>query len=1091
MIHLHLHTEYSLLDGIGKPEQYAKRAKELGMPAMAITDHGNVDGAIKWQKKLLEEGIKPIIGCEMYIVPDLHIKEKGDKKRHITLLVKNQAGWKSLLKMLTIANLEGFYSKPRIDYQTLLDNINDGLIILSGCNNSILNNDEGLKIIISLADITDCYLEIMPHDFEDQKKINKLCLDISASGALPIVATNDSHYVTADQAKAQEVLLAIQRSAKWNDPNRWKFGIDGLHLRSEREMNRAFIKQGVLNSRQISIAIMNTFKVAEQCWDFRIPQQLPELPLTKYEKESKEDQNKILEKLCSDRISSNFLSKGWPKEYQDRYQYELKIIEEKNFARYFLIIYELVEWSKENNIPIGPGRGSVGGSIIAFTLGITQVDPLKYGLLFERFISPDRLDCPDIDLDFCRTKAHLVRQHLEEEYGEYNVAGISTFMSMQARAVIRDVGRVFELPSSDVDVFAKSIRTEEHKESVVEASKETEEGQKFFNSHPDEFKLACNLEGQTKSCGQHPAGLIISKEDLRDTDKCNLVLRQGAKVINWDMSDSEYAGVIKIDVLKLGTLTVLEETKRLIRENNYGSMKDFEFVNLPFEDPKVFKMLSDGRTAGVFQMTGRDCTKMCIDAKVESLKDMAAVISIARPGPKDSGMSEQYIQRKNGVKWKPIHSIYEEITKDTYGVIVYQEQVMKVMTDLAGFSGADADRIRKVIGKKRDPKEFEPFKKAFLKGCREKNTLTEEQANEFWQGLLKHASYSFNLSHAVSYSMIGYWTAWAKLYYQAEFTCAYLTYGEDGDKTQLIKEAREEGMNIVTPKAGISDATKWTIKDNNFYMPFIEIKGIGEKEAEKCLKLKAPTRQGFFNFSNSPQITTGKTSSVQKLLTDVKAFDPDPNARPDDCSQYFQFDIGEKFIPPKITILKKIAFLNDSVLDCTACGLRKQAKQVVRSSQGIFNVLALGEGPGANEDEQGIGFIGDAGDLLWDELQKYGIFRRMLHVGNCCKCYPSETRTPSKQEADLCFNKWMIHEIKSMDCKLILGLGGTTYYALTGRDRGITKASGTMEWVDKTQSHVIWCVHPAYVLRSRSAENERLFKESIRFFATEFNKRKP
>jgi len=1116
-VSLHNHTEFSALDGMGSPEQYVKRAKEIGMEAIAITDHANIDGALKFQRTCIKENIKPIIGSELYIVPDLTIKNQGEKRGHITILVKNEKGWKSLLDMLTIANIEGFYNRPRIDFKTLKNNMNDGLIILTACTSSFLWQPNGKEVFYELLNAfsSNIFLEVMPHKIEQQIKTNQLCLELFGNSKASLVASNDCHYVLMEHAKSQEVLLAIQRRAKWNDPNRWKFEVQGLHLKDERELRIAFNRQGILSDRQISIAMSNTNKISDMI-DFKIPKLNIELPLTKYEKGGNESSADILDHFGKSNLFEHVSRVKWDKAYEDRYSYELKIIKDKNFARYFLVIYELVEWCKKNDILIGPGRGSVGGSLIAYLLGITEVDPLKYGTLFERFINPERIDFPDIDIDFDKEKAYLVREHLEKEYGSYNIAGINTFIRMQARAIVRDVSSTFELPSKDIDEYAKSITVGDHKDEILKHTLETVEGKLFSNKYPEQFEHCCNLEGQVKAKGQHPAGLIVSRDDLRNTNRCHLTLREDKKVINWDMEDSEHTGLIKIDVLKLGTLTVLNECKRLIFKN-YGeylyfhpessswwfgkendsdieglsypiSNKKFEWSVLPFNDPEVYNYISKGQTAGIFQLTGYDCTKFCIEAGVQNIEDISAVIAIARPGPKESGMSDLYVKRKKGQKWQSIHKIYDEITKDTYGVMVYQEQMMKAMTDLAGFSGADADKIRKVIGKKRDPKEFEPFRIQFLEGCRNKNTLTQKQAEEFWEGLLEWASYGFNLAHSIEYAMIGYWTAWAKLYFPAEYTCAYLTYGEDGDKGKLIEEAEKKGMYVVTPKVGISEADKWIVKDNNLYMPFIEIKGIGEKEALKCINMSPPKapKKGFFNVQN----TAVNQTSTQKILSEIKAFDPDIKARPDNYEEYFQFDIGSgcsSIAISKIDVIKKKAVIDKKVLDCYECDLRKEAYQVVLSSEGTYNVLVIGDYPGKIDDEKGQNFVGDPGEMLWDELLKYKINRRMLHVGNTVKCFPKISRTPSHEQIDTCFHKWMVEEIKSMDCKLILALGGSAYYTLSGKQAGITKASGTMEWIEKVKANVIWCVHPSYVLRNRSAENVKLFGDGIKFFAETFN----
>ena len=778
------------------------------------------------------------------------------------------------------------------------------------------------------------------------------------------------------------------------------------------------------------------------------------------------------------------------KKYIDRLVTETVILKKKGFFQYFAIVKELVDWSRKNGIMMGPGRGSVGGSLFAYLLGITQVDPLKYDLLFERFISADRIDAPDVDIDWEDIKCGIVRKHLEEEYGEFNIVGISTFLTMKGRGVIRDIGRVFELPFGDVDAFAKSIREGDYEEEIVaSAGENTKEGQYFAGKHPEEFRLACVLEGQIRGAGQHPAGLIVSGKDLREGENCSLSRRSDVLVCNWDMEDCEYNGLIKIDILGLGTLTVLNEAKRLLKLQGI----EIDYEKLSLDDLKIFQMLSEGDTSGVFQFSGYACTKLCQDMGVESFEDMAAVTALARPGPTQSGMTELYIKRKKGGKWAPLHPVYEAITKETYGVIIYQEQMMKAMTDLGGFSNSDADRIRKVIGKKRRVEEFEPYREAFLKGCREKKTLTERQADEFWQGLLEWANYGFVKAHAVEYAMIAYWMSWIKLYHPTEFFCAQLTYGMKDSKQDIIREAEKSGMKIVTPKVGLSDARRWISKDEKLYMPFVEIKGIGESQADKCAAMKPASLSkrsllGFFKLEES-EAPEAKTK-LEKLLIEVKAFDQDLSAGPTDSLAYFQYSIQENGRDEKktrIEIVRKKIDINFLAHKCEACELRGQADRVVMSSLGMYNVLALGEAPGKDENEKGIGFFGDAGQLLWRELADYGITRRMIHVGNCCKCWPRTDKTPSKKQIDECFNRWILQEILSMDCRLILATGNAPLYALTGRDSGISSVSGQMEWVEKVRSWVVWCVHPSAVLRNRKA-NVELFYRGVEKFADIFNR---
>jgi DNA polymerase-3 subunit alpha len=1009
------------------------------------------------------------------------------------MLVKNQDGYEMLLRLLTKACLDGYYYRPRIGYDTLLNEDDQGLhglVIMTGCCESFLSLPGGEKLLSDLQDRgADLALEVMPINIESQSIHNKRCIELSKDFGIPLVATADCHYVLKNDAKAQEVLLAIQRKAKWTDADRWKF--TSGHLKSYREMRHDFEFQGVLSQRQCLSALAYTNQIAEMC-NFEIPKREIDLPITRYEKR---DVNKsaddILCDFCDQGIDKLFPNE-WPDEYHDRMTQELNIIGEKGFARYFLIVKEIVDWCERTGIMVGPGRGSVGGSLVSMLCGITkpQIDPLKYGLLFERFISKDRLDYPDIDLDFENNKTDQVRAHLEQEYGEYNVAGISTFLRLKSKASVRDVGRVFALPAREVDTFAKAINPKEHDEEIIiNAGKSLPEGQKFKRKYPDEFDLMCQLEGTIRTAGQHPAGLIVSASDLRNGERASLLRRSNKLVINWGMDDSEYAGLMKIDILKLDTLTVLNEARRLLQLQG----EDVDYDSLPLDDPKVYKGITRGDLEGVFQLSGYATAQLCGKIKIENIEDIAAVISLSRPGPADSGQTDQYVARKKGQTWKPLHPAYEKITEETYGVMTYQEQMMRAMVDLAGFSGNDADRIRKVIGKKRKASEFEPHRIAFLEGCQKMDTLTDQQAEEFWQGLLEWAHYGFNKSHAIEYAVIGYWTAYMKYHHPTEFICAQLTYGSNTEK--MVMEAEKHGLKIVTPKVGISEPINWVAQDNLLYMPFVEINGVGEKDAQKCAKKKSLSggkKKGFFDIEEVEEEINPEAfeDKLQRLLYEIKAFDLDPNARPDDCLSYFQYNLSEPAcdINGSLSLQKRRAVIDQGAKKCNACKLRKQADQVVLSDGGIYNALALAEAPGKEENSDRKGLVGPAGRLFWEEIWKYNIARRMIHVGNVCKCYPSKTKNPTKGEIDTCFNRWMIDEINSMDCKLILAMGGSAVWALKG-EAGIVHLNAKMEWVPKVQAWVVFCVHPSAVLRNRPYYLP-MFEKAIERFAYEFNKLK-
>jgi len=1102
--HLHVHNEYSQLDGVGTADEYAKRAKELGHKYIALTNHGNVDGLIKWQKQNKEHNVIPISGCEIYLVPDATVRKKGEKRYHSTILVKNQIGWKNLLKILTYANLQGFYYRPRVDYNFLLDHI-EGLVVLSGCVDSFLTSEEGEKFFWKLDEAIreDLYLEVMPHHIKSQYEINRICKKLHEEYNIPLVATNDCHYVDRNQWKLQEVLLAIQKKQKWTDKDRWRFGIKGLYLRSANEMQRMFEKQQIFDDKQIQSAIDMTIEIAEKCSSFeirKIPVHLP-FPRNIDLKELKsEDENELLWNLCQTNYRDN-----WNSVYENRLREEFSLIKEKNFTRYFIIVYELVKWCDENNIMIGPNRGSVGGSLIAYLLGITTIDPIENNLLFSRFISEDRIDYPDIDIDFEKDKRHLVIEHLEELYGKNNVAGVSNFLTMKGRSAIRDVARVFDIPLKEVDGFAKVIEEGKEKGLIERAIEATDEGKKFQKKYPDVVSYAKQLEGQVRGYGRHAAAIVLSSDSLTEGGQCNLRYGRDTVVTNWEKDDAEYVGLLKLDILGLDMLSILNMTKDLTKDKI-----QFEKISLDIKD--VLNEFSIGNTVGVFQFNSRGITELCRKMKIDSFEDLVAINALYRPGTLRSGMVDIFVDRKNGKKkWHTVHSKMDEITKNTYGIILYQEQVMSLVRELAGFTWTESDKLRKVISKSKGS-EIKKFKEQFINGCIEQETINEKQAEKLWDDLESFGGYGFNRSHAFGYTMIAYWCQWLKLYYPNEFICASLQYCSDDKKNGFIKEAQRLGLNIVLPKCGISDPFVWTTKDNKLYVPFVEIKGIGEKTAkdasEYLHKKISKKRKGFFTDEEIKTIkeTPGKIPKLQKTLEETGAFDTVSNKVPETASQYFYFNVSTDFkiVYPKLCsltnrlrsadfdkllngefyipdIFKKKKFHINEVVECQECDLTEECQKPVVTSYGLYNVMIVGEAPGKDEDRVGKGFVGSAGsDILWPELEKYNLKRRSFHVSNVCRCYPSKTKTPKKRHIKSCLH-FLLEEIEKLECRLILAFGNTCVKVFLDENGGIIQKSGTTEWIEKYGLWICWCVHPASVLHNRN-ENEEYFQKGIENF---------
>jgi len=1074
--HLHVHNEYSILDGVGKADQYLKRAKELGQTHLALTNHANIDGLLNFQSESKKAGITPIYGCELYVVPDMVVKIPSDHRFHVTALIKDEKGFQNLCQILTVANLKGFYSRPRADFNFILDHC-DGLVFLSGCAATPLLDKSGYNFILRLNEKIpgDVYLEVMPHSFPDQLSVNQFCVSIHETYGIEMVATNDCHYVDEGDSDLQEVLLAIQTKKTWNEEDRFKFKIQGLFLRSEQEMKDAFAAQGVLLRGQYLLAMRNAMAIAEKCSSFFIQEKSIWLPTLKSVPEDQEPD--FLKKLCFEGYERLFGSSEWDQKYLDRFWEEFELIKKKKFIRYFLLIHELILWCKENDIFVGPGRGSVGGSLIAYLMGITRVaDPIKYDLLFSRFIDEERQGLPDIDIDFEDVKRPLVRQHLEELYGKNHIASVTTFQRMKGRGIVRDVSRVFDVPISEVNEFVKIIEDEGNDNNSVQQSIE-EQRHPFVDKYPNVVDYAVRLEGQIRGYSQHAAAIIVSAEDLTLGTRGNLAIRSDQDVINWAKDDAEYMGLMKLDALGLNTLSILNESRRLILKN-HGKEIDFDHISL--DNPQVFEMLSKGETEGVFQFNTYSTTKLVKQVGIENFGLMSDVIALVRPGPSDSGLTDDYVKRKHGAKWQKKNRIYENITKNTYGIVVYQEQVMQVINLVAGLPYSTADKIRKVIGKKRDAKEFKPYEEAFINGCLEQKTFNEQEAIEFWEALQNHARYSFNKSHSVEYSIIAYWCAFLKLFFPAEFICANLTLGKDDKKDDLVKEALRRGLKVILPRLGISDAKQWISRDGNIYVPFVEIKGIGDKTAGDYAQYRVKDERAFSLGDLEPVKHSVK---MDKIIKEVGLDGSEPTG---DLAKYFSFDIVSIIGKPQdreCFVLQR-RWRDVELLYCKDCALRGEARQPVLPSMGIYNAMIVGEAPGSNEDLEGKGFVGRSGDLLWETLFIYGLTRRQFHVTNVVKCFPSITRTPKDIHIAAC-SRWLDEEIKNTGTRLCLALGNVALKYFKNEDGGITKLCGTTEWIPSKGVWVCWGLHPSSVLRN--PENKKLFQEGIRNFADKIN----
>lgn len=739
-VHLHLHSSQSVLDGIGSAEAYVNEAKRLEFDALTLTDHASVDGVLKFQKACQNAQIKPNFGVEFYIVDDIYKKPKEEKRNHILLLAKNNAGFTLICQLLSIANIDGFYYKPRISFSLLTEYDLSNVVILTACCASFVLHPKAEVILKQLQECNaDIFFEIMPHvDFLPQLVVHETIKRLREKFDIPLVATADVHYPKKEDKKIKDIVTAIQKKTSLEEVLKNQKTVGDLYLKTRKEMFQSFMEQGHWDKGEIIEALNNTLIVSNLC-NLTIGKRkmlLPIVPQLKPEIENGVSEAEILKKLCFEGYREIFGDniQNSP-EYYERFNSELKTIVSKHFERYFLIVWEVINWCRANDVMHGP-RGSCGGSLIAFLLRINTVDPLKFGLLFSRFVDESRQDLPDIDIDISHNKRHLVRLHLEDLYGKNNVVGISTTLTLKAKSVVRDVSRVFNIPLNEVGDFCKGIKATETIEMYSEG-----EGSWFAEKYPEVIEYATKMEGMIKSKGVHPAAIVVSERNLNEGTKGCICRRKGEYVANWDIDDCEYMGLIKFDFLGLNTLSMLTEAKYLIKEN-HG--KDIDYERLSLRDKNVYKTISNGNTVGIFQFSTYLLTDFAIKCNIQRFKDLVVALAIVRPGPLETGMVDEYLKRKTERVWEKQHPLYEEITKESLSLLIYQEQAMQVIYKMAGLSYSIADKIRKIISKKRDSKEFEQYKDMFINGCLKEKTFNKKEVEQFWEHLLRWAGYAFN-----------------------------------------------------------------------------------------------------------------------------------------------------------------------------------------------------------------------------------------------------------------------------------------------------------------------------------------------------------
>ncbi|PYO09351.1 MAG: DNA polymerase III subunit alpha [Candidatus Rokuibacteriota bacterium] len=838
-VHLHVHSEYSLLDGAAQLEKLVDKAKELKFPAIALTDHGNLFGAIDFYNAAQKAGVKPILGCELYVAPGGR-KERGSQDggyegaNHLTVLVRNRTGYKNLVKLVSRAFLEGFYYKPRVDRELLAQHA-DGLLVLSGCLNSEVSRMLSAGDAVRARETAGWYqevfgkdhyfMEVQAHGLEEQERVMAETLRIAKSIGAPVVGTNDSHYLEGGHARAHEALLCIQTGTNLQDTGRFRFSTQEFYIKSAEEMARVFA--------DLPEACRNTLAVAERC---NLTLDFNQFHLPRYVVPSEHTLDSYLHELAHEGLRRRYgASPG--DAVEARLGSELAVIEKMGFAGYFLVVWDFIRYAREQGIAVGPGRGSSAGSLTAYCLGITNIDPIRYGLLFERFLNPERISMPDMDIDFSDDRRDEVIRYVAERYGRDRVAHIITFGTLGAKAAIRDVGRVLGMPYADVDRIAKLVPNFPLNITLDDAHQKSLPLAEMVRSQANVrelWEIARTLEGCTRHASVHASAVVISDEPLEEYIPLYKDPKRPELITGYAMGPIEKLGLLKMDFLGLRTLTVLANTVALIKESRG---LDLDLDRLPLDDKKTYEMLSEAKTFGVFQLESSGMRDALRGLRPEQLEDLIAMVSLYRPGPME--LIPDFIQRKHGrSKITYEHPAMEKFTRETYGIMVYQEQIMQIASEMAGFTMGEADILRRAMGKK-DRELMAKQREKFITGCRERNTAPAK-AERVWELMEKFAGYGFNKSHAAAYGLVAYQTAYFKANYPVEFMAALLT-SEMGDTDKIVKyieECRAMGIQVVPPDVNVS-AVQFSVAGDTVRFGLAAIKNVGEAAMQSILKARS------------------------------------------------------------------------------------------------------------------------------------------------------------------------------------------------------------------------------------------------------------
>ena len=833
--HLHVHTEYSLLDGASKIHELVAYAKELGMDSLAITDHGVMYGAVEFYQECTKAGIKPIIGCEVYLAKGSHLDMTEKTRYHLILLAENDIGYHNLMRIVSKGQLEGFYYKPRVD-KDILRTYSEGIICLSACIAGEVprlinsgNMDGARRCVQEYIDIfgkDNYFLEIQNHDIPEEKTAAEGLRQLAQEFGIGLVATNDLHYVRREDAEAQDVLLCIQTTSNVDDPGRMRFPNDSFYLKSAEEMAELF--------GSYPEALENTCRIADRC---NVKLEFGHLLLPEFPVPEGFDAVSYLRHLCEEALPERY--EVVDETVRKRLDFELDIINTMGYACYFLIVWDFINYCRSHDIPVGPGRGSAAGSIVAYLLRITNIEPLRYHLLFERFLNPERVSMPDIDTDFCYVKRNQVLDYVVRRYGQERVSQIITFGTLQARAAVRDVGKALGMSYTSVDEVAKMI-PRELGITLDKALKSSNDFKRAYESRPEVKKLvdlARSVEGLPRNAGTHAAGVIIAPRDLRDY----VPLQQGSDsgvITQYDKNKVEELGLLKMDFLGLRTLTVIGDCIQFIKETT-GEIVDID--NIPLHDKETCEMLCRGETACVFQLESAGITKLVMDLAPESFEDLIPLVALYRPGPLGTGMAEDFIAGRHGQRTAEVlHPLMEPILEDTYGVILYQEQVMQITSALAGFTLGQADILRRAMGKKK-AKELDSMRASFIEGAKRLHDIPEELSDRIFSLLQHFAGYGFNKSHSVAYALVAYETAYLKAHWRAQYYAAFLNsvIGDSDKLSWYISVCKNDNIKILAPDVNESGRDFTVLPNKTIRFGLAGIKSTGGAAVEAIISARS------------------------------------------------------------------------------------------------------------------------------------------------------------------------------------------------------------------------------------------------------------